>query len=111
MAKQTRRERSTEAPSKIIEVVSGFTFKVNVGNYQSADFFLSQKAECREGDREKKVDEIHAFCRRQVLKSAREFVADVSREIEACLDEFAAARVTNELRTREIEIETRKVRK
>lgn len=36
--------------AKIIEVVSSVTVKVNLGDYQSIDFFTSIKAEVEEGE-------------------------------------------------------------
>ena len=31
----------------LVEIARQFTFKLTCGNYQSADFFCSQKAECK----------------------------------------------------------------
>ena len=61
-----------EKPSRIVEVARSFSYKRNVGNYESRDFFCSQKAECREDEAEEVSDKLHAFCKAQVLKSVAE---------------------------------------
>lgn len=43
--------------AKIVEVVSSMTVKVNVGDYQSVDFFTSMKAETT-GDSMKAIGEL-----------------------------------------------------
>jgi len=50
------------------EVARSFSYKLNIGNYQTADFFCSQKAEVLEEEAEKKSEELYAFCRKEVLK-------------------------------------------
>ncbi len=61
-----------EKPSKLVEVARSFSYKLNAGNYESRDFFCSQKAECREDEAEEVSDRLYAFCKAQVLKSVAE---------------------------------------
>lgn len=61
---------------KLIEITRSFTFKKNLGNYQSADFFMSQKAECYEDEAEKISEAIHEFCKKEVMKSVNGFTEE-----------------------------------
>lgn len=63
---------STDKPSPYVEVARSFSYKLNVGNYESRDFFCSQKAECKAEDAEATSEKLHAFCRAQVLKAVKE---------------------------------------
>ena len=54
---------------QLVEVARSFTYKYNAGNYESRDFFCSQKAEIPEKDAEKKSEELYEFCRKEVAKS------------------------------------------
>jgi len=56
-----------------VEIARSFSFKLNMGNYESRDFFCSQKAECALEDAEKVADALHAFCKSQVLKSVNDY--------------------------------------
>lgn len=60
-------------PSGFVEVTRSFSYKLNVGNYESRDFFCSQKAECRIEDAEQVSEKVHAFCKTQVLKAVKEY--------------------------------------
>lgn len=61
-----------------VEIARSFSLKVNLGNYESSDFFASQKSECAIEDAEEVSMALYAFCKAQVLQAAREFKA--SRE-------------------------------
>ncbi len=61
--------------SKRIEVARSFSFKLNCGNYQTADFFCSAKQECPEDQAEALSARLYAFARKEVLKSIAEFKA------------------------------------
>lgn len=60
-------------PSVRVEIARSFSYRLNVGNYESRDFFASQKAECNEEDAELVSEALHDFCKRQVMKAVREF--------------------------------------
>ena len=60
------------APVRMVEMVRSFTFKLNLGNYESADFFQSAKTTCREDEAEDVSELLHQFCKAQVLKSMNE---------------------------------------
>ena len=56
-----------------VEIARSFSYKLNVGNYESRDFFCSQKAECKWKDAEEISAALYAFCKNEVLKSVNEF--------------------------------------
>ena len=62
--------------SKLVEVARSFSYKLNVGNYESRDFFCSQKAECLESEAEDVSRRLQAFCKREVLASLSEYRAE-----------------------------------
>ena len=58
-----------------VEIARSFSYKLNVGNYESRDFFCSQKSECAAEEAEELADIMYAFCRAQVLKEVKEYKA------------------------------------
>jgi hypothetical protein len=56
------------------------SFKLNCGNYESRDFFCSQKAECKPEDAEKTSQMIHDFCKAQVLQAVNAYRAEFKKE-------------------------------
>lgn len=59
-----------------VEIVRSFSYKLNTGNYESRDFFCSQKAECPVVDADKVSDLLHDFCKKAVLQSVRDYLKD-----------------------------------
>lgn len=64
------------APSEMVEIARSFSFKLNMGNYESRDFFCSQKAECKAEDAAQTSEALHKFCKEQVLKSVASYRAE-----------------------------------
>jgi len=58
---------------KLVEIARSFSFKLNAGNYESRDFFCSQKAECNEGEAEEVSEKLYDFCRNEVMKSVADY--------------------------------------
>ncbi len=56
-----------------VEVARSFSYKMNVGNYESRDFFCSQKSECMESEAEDVSERLYIFCRTQVLRAVAEY--------------------------------------
>lgn len=54
---------------KLVEVARSYSYKLNVGNYESRDFFCSQKAECRLSEAEEVSERLFKFCRAQVMRA------------------------------------------
>jgi hypothetical protein len=59
-----------------VEIARSFSFKLNAGNYESRDFFCSQKKECYEREAEETSEALYAFCKAQVMKAVAEFRAE-----------------------------------
>ena len=59
-------------PSGIVEVVRSVSFKLNLGNYQSMDFFCSQKAQCLPEEVDAVSADLYEWCYEEVMKSANE---------------------------------------
>lgn len=55
-----------------VTITRSFSFKLNLGNYESADFFCSQKADCAPGDAEEVSLGLYEFCVDEVMKSVRD---------------------------------------
>jgi hypothetical protein len=60
-------------PAGRIEIARSFSYKLNTGNYQSVDFFCSQKAECEPGEEEATSERLYNFCKRQVLQAMNQY--------------------------------------
>ncbi len=60
----------------LTEIVRSFSFKLNAGNYESRDFFCSQKAECRLEDAEEVSDRLYQFCKQQVMRSVDQWMKE-----------------------------------
>lgn len=63
-----------------VEIARSFSFKLNLGNYQSADFFCSEKSECNAEDAEQASEALYNFCKKQVMKSVADFQIEQARK-------------------------------
>lgn len=59
-------------PSGLVEVVRSVSFKLNLGNYQSMDFFCSQKAQCEASQAEEISIDLYDWCYDQVMASVKD---------------------------------------
>lgn len=64
---------ASDQPSGLVEIARSFNYTLNVGNYESRQFFCSQKAECRAEDAEAVSERLYAFCKSQVIKAVSEY--------------------------------------
>lgn len=55
-----------------IEIARSFSYKMNVGNYESRDFFASAKKECAQSEAEEVAAQLYEFCKKQVLASVNQ---------------------------------------
>ncbi len=71
-----------KAPPKLdrVEIARSFSFKLNLGNYQSADFFCSQKSECSVEDAESASEALYQFCKKQVMKAVNDYQIEAVRK-------------------------------
>lgn len=60
----------------LVEVARSFSYKLNAGNYESRDFFCSQKAEVTEDKAVEKSEELYEFCKNEVMKSVGRFLEE-----------------------------------
>lgn len=60
-------------PIRLCEIARSFSYKLNAGNYESRDFFCSQKVECPIEEAEATSERLYAFCRAQVMRAVKEF--------------------------------------
>jgi len=58
---------------RTVEITRSFSYKLNVGNYESRDFFCSQKGQCLEDEAEDLSERLYYFCRAQVLRAVAEY--------------------------------------
>lgn len=58
-----------------VEIVRSFSYKLNVGNFESRDFFASQKAECDAEDAEEISERVYQFCKAQVMRAVNDYLA------------------------------------
>jgi hypothetical protein len=70
--KKTRKPKEPK-----IEIARSFSFKLNIGNYQSADFFCSAKKEVRESDYLLESEALYQFCKLQVVKDVNEYKREI----------------------------------
>lgn len=63
------------------EIARSFSYKLNMGNYESRDFFCSQKAECLERNAEDTSERLYQFCKSQVMKAVREYQQECSDSV------------------------------
>lgn len=54
---------------KLVEITRSFSYKLNLGNYQTADFFCSEKGEVPEGEKVEASEKLYKFCEDEVMKS------------------------------------------
>jgi hypothetical protein len=57
----------------MIEIARSFSRKVNLGNYQTVDFFCSAKQECEKDEIEGVSNFLNALCIDEVSRSITEF--------------------------------------
>ena len=72
----TKIGRATLPKQATCEITRSFSYKLNVGNYESRDFFCSQKAECLIEDAVDISDRLYQFCRSAVMRSVQDYLTE-----------------------------------
>lgn len=67
-------------PVTRVEIARSFSYKLNAGNYESRDFFCSEKAECSIEDAAEVSAALFSFCRSQVLLAVKECMSEMKRQ-------------------------------
>lgn len=62
-----------EAGPVLCEITRSFAFKLNVGNYESRDFFCSQKVECPIDQASEVSEKVYQFCKAEVTRAVMEY--------------------------------------
>ena len=78
MKQKTKKKKAKK--DQMVEIARSFTYKKNLGNFQSADFFCSAKAECKASEAGEKSEKMYEFCKKEVLKSLNVFIKEFSGE-------------------------------
>jgi hypothetical protein len=63
---------SSDEKQPTVEIVRSFSFKLNLGNYQSCDFFASQKQACAKDEADQVSTDLYDWCYAQVMASVRD---------------------------------------
>ncbi len=79
-----------EPLARQVEIVRSVNFKLNLGNYQSMDFFCSQKAACDPEDADTTSADLYEWCYEQVMESVREVKATQAKKEAQRADRSAA---------------------
>ncbi len=66
----------------LTKIARSFSYKLNVGNYESRDFFCSQSGECSPDDADSVSADLHQFCVDQVLEAVRQYRAALNEQRE-----------------------------
>ncbi len=76
---------------KILEITSSFSFKKNLGNYETADFWFSAKAESVEGSERRIARTLHRFCKQEVVKALNEYLQEKNppKTVQSAEEEYA----------------------
>lgn len=69
-----------DGKTPIVEVVRSFSFKLNLGNYQSADFFVSQKQACPKDEADQVSVDLYDWCYAQVMESVKDVQAKQAKK-------------------------------
>jgi hypothetical protein len=65
---------------KIIKICRSFAYKKNLGDYSNADFFCSQEVECNEDEADRVSEQVHNWCKEQVIKSLNDYIKEIKGE-------------------------------
>jgi hypothetical protein len=70
-------------PEPMVEVTRSFSYKLNLARfnpqlqYESRDFFCSEKSQCKASDAEATSQKLYDFCKREVLAAVRESIYEI----------------------------------
>lgn len=66
----------TKEKENLIEVSRSFSYKLNMGNYETRDFFCAQKREVPIEEATKVSEELYEWCKEEVMKSVKAYKLD-----------------------------------
>ena len=85
-----RTVKGQQPDTKVVEVVRSVSFKLNLGNYQSMDFFCSQKAQCQADEVDTVSADLYDWCYDQVMASVKDVKEKQARKEAARAERNAA---------------------
>jgi len=71
---------------KMVEIARSFAYKLNIGNYQSADFFCSRKEEFAVNDVDDASRMVYEWCKNQVEGDVERYIEEHKPESEKVID-------------------------
>jgi hypothetical protein len=77
-------------PKQLVEIARSFSYKLNCGNYESRDFFCSQKAEVPFEEAEETSNALYHFCKSEVVKAVNAYKKEQLEPMEDLVHTFAA---------------------
>lgn len=60
-------------PESMCEIARSFSYKHNSGNYESRDFFCSQKVCCPLSEAQEMSEKVYQFCKAEVMRAVAEY--------------------------------------
>jgi hypothetical protein len=74
--------KPSASPVARVEIARSFSYKLNCANhggaqYESHDFFCSEKAECAIEDAEDVSEMLYQFCKSEVRRAVKEHIAEM----------------------------------
>ena len=79
--KQTRSQRKeAKANPPMVEICRSFGYKLNVGNYESRDFFCSYKTQAPKAEEKEASQAAYEFCEEEVLTSVKQYRAKLAQQ-------------------------------
>ena len=73
-----------------VRITRSFSFKLNLGNYESADFFASQAADCPASEADQTSADLYEFCLDEVMKAVKDLKERRARKEAARANRSAA---------------------
>ena len=70
-------------PEPMVEVTRSFQYTLNLSRfnpvlqYESRQFFASQKSQCKASEAEEVSGKLYSFCKNEVLKAVREAINEI----------------------------------
>jgi hypothetical protein len=76
--KQSRKQRKQPTAVVMVEICRSFAYKLNVGNYESRDFFTSYKIQVPKQDEREASQSAYEFCEEEVLNAVKKYRAKMA---------------------------------
>ncbi len=69
-----------EDKTPMVKIVRGFKFKLNLGNYQNADFEISMEQACARDEADQVSTDMYDWCYDQVMASVKDVQAKQAKK-------------------------------